>query len=321
MNFTLHQLRVFAAVTEHQSVTKAAESLFMTQPAVSIQLKHLQDQFDVPLTEVIGRKIHITDAGEELAILAKEILGNVDEIQTKMSALRGVTAGKLKLAVVSTGKYFMPHFISEYHERYEEVKLFVDVSNRRKVLSSLQSNDVDFAVVSILPDLEGIEYEEIMPNPLYVVSGTNSNVPYKKYYEPQDLEEIPFIFREEGSGTRTMLEKYIAENNINPKVMLELTTNEAVKQAIMAGLGVSVISAYSMRLELKNDELKILPVKGYPLVNTWYLVWLKGKKFSPASSAFLDFIRSEKERIYEDKFADYFIEKENYQGTKVVIKD
>ncbi|NMM50073.1 LysR family transcriptional regulator [Marinigracilibium pacificum] len=313
MNFTLHQLRVFAAVAEQQSVTKAAESLFMTQPAVSIQLKHLQDQFDVPLTEVIGRKIHITDAGEELAVLAKEILDNVDEIQVKMSALKGVTAGKLKLGVVSTGKYFMPHFISEYHEKYPEVKLIVDVSNRRKVLSSLQSNEVDFAVVSILPELDGIEHLEIMPNPLYVVSGPDNNYDVGKEISPKELEQMPFILREEGSGTRAMLEKYIQENDIDPKVMLELTTNEAVKQAIMAGLGISVISAYSMRLELKNNELKILPVKGYPLVNTWYLVWLKGKKFSPASSEFLTFIKESKERIYQDKFSDYFIGKQKLE--------
>jgi LysR family transcriptional regulator, low CO2-responsive transcriptional regulator len=214
MNYTLHQLQVFHKVSQTLSVTKAAEELHLTQPAVSIQLKNFQNQFDIPLTEVIGRKIYITDFGREVAESAEKIIAQVHAINFKKSAFKGELIGKLKISIVSTGKYVMPYFLTDFLKQNEGIELNMDVTNKTKVIEQLANNEVDFALVSVLPEKMNIEFTELLKNKLYVFDSTDNN--YKKSnYSKSILEELPIIYREEGSGTRYVMEKYIQSNHLS----------------------------------------------------------------------------------------------------------
>ena len=301
MHYTLHQLQVFLKVTELKSVTKAAESLFLTQPAVSIQLKNFQDQFEIPLTEVIGRQLYVTDFGKEIALAAENILNEVYAINYKTLAYKGQLSGRLKISIVSTAKYIMPYFLTDFLKKNADIELFLDVTNKVKVMESLEKNEVDFSLVSVLPENLAIEKIELMQNKLFLV-GNNSEKFVKKQYDKSIFENLPLIYREKGSGTRLVMEKYIEENYLPVHKKMELTSNETVKQAVIAGLGYSIMPLIGIKNELNSGLLQIIPVKGFPITSTWHLIWHKNKKFSPVAQSFLNYIVSEKEKIIDEKF-------------------
>jgi DNA-binding transcriptional LysR family regulator len=304
MNYTLHQLQVFHKISQTLSVTKAAEELHLTQPAVSIQLKNFQNQFDIPLTEVIGRKIYITDFGREVAEAAEKILAQVHAINFKKSAFKGELIGKLKISIVSTGKYVMPYFLSDFLKQNEGIELNMDVTNKSTVLEQLEHNEVDFALVSVLPEKMNIECIELLKNKLYVFDSTDNN--YKKSnYSNSIIEELPIIYREQGSGTRYVMEKYIQTNNLSVLKKMELTSNEAVKQAVIAGLGCSIMPIIGLKNEMINKELQIIPIKGFPIESTWNLIWLKDKNISEVAKKYLEFLEKAKSMIIRDKFSWY----------------
>lgn len=304
MNYTFNQLEIFLKVIETQSVTKAAEALHLSQPAVSIQLKNFQEQFDVPLTEVVGRKIHITDFGREIGLAAQKILQEANTIQHLAQAYKGLLSGKLKLAVVSTGKYVMPRFLAGFMQMHPDLALEMTVTNKQKVLESLEQNLVDFALVSVLPSQMQVEKIDLLKNKLYLVG--SHQLPVKNPEKVLDkLQELPLIFREEGSGTRYVMEKFIARHKIRVQKKLELTSNEAVKQAVIAGLGYSIMPLIGIRNELLNGEIQIIPVKGLPIKTTWSMLWLKGKRHSPVAAAFLQYIKSKKAAIISQHFDWY----------------
>ncbi|MDP2039812.1 MAG: LysR family transcriptional regulator [Algoriphagus sp.] len=304
MNYTINQLRIFLKITQTQSVTKASEELHLTQPAVSIQLKNFQDQFEIPLTEIIGRKIFITDFGREIAVTAENILNQIYEINYKTLAHKGLLTGRLKISVVSTGKYVMPYFLSDFLREHDGIELVMDVTNKSKVIRSLEKNEVDFSLVSVLPENLQIEKTELMQNKLYVIGNTNQQFK-DKIYDKSILEELPLIYREPGSGTRQTMEKFIRENKLPVKKKMELTSNEAVKQSVIAGLGCSIMPLIGIKNELQNGQLQIIPVKEFPIKSVWNLIWLKGKNHSPVALAFLDYLKNEKENIIKAKF-DWF---------------
>lgn len=296
MNYTLNQLQIFLKVVQAQSVTKAAEELHLTQPAVSIQLKNFQDQFEIPLMEVVGRKIYITDFGREIAEAAESILNQVYAINYKTLIHKGQLTGRLKISVVSTGKYVMPYFLANFMQKHSGIELLMDVTNKNKVVESLESNEVDFALVSILPNNLKIEKLDLLQNKLYLVGSAKTK--FKKAISTKELfKDLPLIFREKGSGTRQTMEKFIERNNISVLKKMELTSNEAVKQALLAGLGYSIMPLIGIKNELHNGELQIISVKGLPIKTTWSLIWLKGKKHSPISLSFLEYLRGEKSNI------------------------
>lgn len=301
MNYTLHQLQVFLMISRTKSVTKAAEELHLSQPAVSIQLKNLQDQFAIPLTEVVGRKLFITDFGKEIAIAAERILSEVYAINHKTAAFKGQLVGQLKISVVSTGKYVIPYFLNDFMSQHDGIELKLDVTNKVKVVESLEQNDVDFSLVSILPDHLQIEKVELMPNKLFLV-GNSRQTFEKKLYDTSVLETLPLIYREQGSGTRHVMEKFVQANMLPIHKKMELTSNEAVKQAVLAGLGYSVMPLIGLKNELSMGDVQIIPVKGFPIQSIWHLIWMKGKNFSPVAKAFLEFIHQEKDRIIQEKF-------------------
>jgi len=303
MNYTLNQLRIFVKVVQLQSVTKASEELHLTQPAVSIQLKNFQDQFEIPLTEVVGRKIFVTEFGKEIAMAAIQILEQVNTITHKTLAYKGQLFGKIKISIVSTGKYVMPYFLGPFLKNNPGVELDMDVTNKNKVLKSLQNNEVDFALVSILP--ESIKYEKIdlMQNKLFFVA--HKTFVSKSTKTEFIFNETPLVFRENGSGTRQAMERFITQNSIEIQKKMELTSNEAVKQAIMAGLGSSIMPLIGIQKEIQNKDLQIIPIKGLPIMTNWSLIWLKGKNHSPAALAYLAYLKEEKDQIINTHFSWY----------------
>ncbi|QKX05466.1 LysR family transcriptional regulator [Aquimarina sp. TRL1] len=301
MNYTLHQLQIFLKIVEKGSITKASEELHLTQPAVSIQLRNFQDQFPIPLTEVIGRKIYITDFGKEIAEAAQKIIQEVDQISHKTLAYQGQLSGVLKISVVSTGKYIIPYFLSDFMKKHSEVNLVLEVTNKEMVVSSLEENSVDFSLVSVLPKHLKISKTNLMENQLYLVGSTTDTFE-KKMYDTSILSELPLIYREPGSGTRHTMEEYLEQNNIVARKQMELTSNEAVKQAVIAGLGYSIMPLIGIRNDLEANRLQIIPVKGFPLKSIWNLISLKNKKFSPVAAAFLSYVEERKDEIIRQKF-------------------
>jgi len=304
MNYTLHQLRIFQKIVENQSITKTSEELHLTQPAVSIQLKKFQEQFDVPLTETIGRRIFITDFGKEVALSADKILKEVDSIKYKTLAHQGFLHGNLKVSVVSTGKYLMPYFLSGFIHEHPGVDLTMDVTNKTRVIESLERNEVDFALVSVLPNHLQINREEIMENKIYLV-GKSPLDKNNKQLNPKSLNGLPLILREKGSATRSAMESYLRDHHIQAPKSMELTSNEAVKQAVIAQLGYSIMPLIGIHNELENRDLSIIPMKGLPITTNWNLIWLKGKRFSPIAQTYLDYLRKNKQTIIDTKFDWY----------------
>lgn len=301
MNYTLHQLRVFLKITDNQSITKAAEELNLTQPAVSIQLKNFQDQFSIPLTEVIGRQLYVTDFGQEIAKAAEKILNEVDAITFKTMAYQQQLAGRLKISVASTGKYVMPYFLSGFMREHRGVDLEMDVTNKTYVVESLERNEVDFSLVSVIPEQLQLNRVQLMQNKLFLVGSTRNqwhpNTPKHKIFE-----ENPLLYREKGSATRAAMEDFIQTKNLPTYKKMTLTSNEALKQAVMAGLGYSIMPLIGIKNELKNGSLQIIPFKGLPIITYWNLIWLKAKKLSPVAAAFLEYINEEKHKIIQEEF-------------------
>jgi DNA-binding transcriptional LysR family regulator len=302
MNYTLNQLQVFLKVAQTQSVTKAAEELNLTQPAVSIQLRNFQVQFDIALTEVVGRKIYITDFGKEIAQLAERVLEQVATIDQKTHAFKGQLTGRLKLSTVSTGRYVLPFFLAPFMKQHMNIELVMDVRNRSQVIDSLEQNTVDFSLVSIVPDTPVVEKLDLLENKFFLI-GSGEEKFKKTAYSKHILKELPLIFREKGSGTRMVMEKFIERNHLDINPKMELTSNEAVKYAVIAGLGYSIMPLIGIKDELQNRHLQIIPVSGFPVKTTWRLIWLKGKRHSPVASAFLDFVRTEKNGIMKKYFS------------------
>lgn len=301
MNYTLHQLQVFLKVSQTESITKAAEELHLTQPAVSIQLRNFQDQFEIPLTEVVGRKLYVTDFGKEIAIAAERIVDQVNAINYKTMAFKGQLTGRLKISVVSTGKYVMPYFLGDFIRKNPGIELKLDVTNKAMVVNSLDENEIDFALVSILPEALQVESVELMENKLFLVAGRDFEIS-GTIAGKQIFERITLIYREVGSGTRLTMERYLRNNNVPVTKKLELTSNEAVKQAVIAGLGCSIMPLIGIKNELKNGDLKIVEVEGLPIVTNWNLIYLKNKKFSPVAESYFEYIKEEKNRIIKENF-------------------
>lgn len=302
MNYTLHQLQVFLKITQTKSITKAAEELHLTQPAVSIQLKNFQDQFEIPLTEVISRKLYVTDFGQEIAVAAENIINEVYAINYKTQAFKGQLSGRLKLSVVSTGKYVMPYFLSEFMKNNFEVELEMDVNNKSKVLKSLKNNEVDFALVSILPTDISVESKVVLENKLFLVG--NKYVKVDSKYDLIDYaSKFPLIYREQGSATRFSMENFLDKNGVVPNMKIQLTSNEAVKQSVIAGLGLSIMPLIGLKNELEKGDIKIIPIKKMPIVSNWRLIWLKGKKMSPVAKAYFNYVNEFNETINKEYFS------------------
>lgn len=302
MNFTLNQLRIFLKIVETRSITKASQELALSQPAVSIQLKNFQEQFDVPLTQLINRRIYITAFGQEIASLAERIINEVNEINYKTALYNGQLAGKLSISVVSTGKYVIPYFLTDFLRQNPSVDLKLDVSNKAQVISDLTENTVDFSLVSALPKDLNLEKITLMKNELFLVS--SSKFDDGAITNMNELpNDISFIYREVGSATRTAMESYIDQQGISIHKKIELTSNEAVKQAVIANMGISIMPIIGIRQELQTKQLKIIPMDGLPIQTNWHIVWNRGTRLSPSAKAFREHLENNKNSIIETFFS------------------
>lgn len=301
MNFTLNQLRIFIQIVEQKSITKAAEKLFLTQPAVSIQLKNFQEQFDIPLTEVINKRLFVTAFGYEIAEAARLIINEVNAINYKRALYEGKLTGKLRIAVVSTGKYVVPYLLTDFLKENPDVELDLDVSNRNNVIKNLEQNNVDFVLMTRLPENLNIETTKLFQNKLVLVGGEGSVNLYKAS-ESEFFNKYRFIFREAGSATKMAMENFLSEQKINAEKSLTLTSNEAVKQAVISGMGCSILPLIGIRNELTLGQLEIIETPGLPIENDWYLVHLKDKKLMPAANAYKSYISANKEEIFRKYF-------------------
>ena len=304
MDYTLHQLRILVKVAEMQSITKASEELFLTQPAVSIQLKKLQNQFSIPLVEVIGRKLFITDFGREIVKAAERILGEVDAIAYTTMQYKDQLAGKLKISVVSTGKYVMPYFLSGFMRDHPGVDLVMDVTNKAQVVASLEKNQVDFSLVSVVPDALDLNVIQLVQNRLFLMGSaaleSERTGPKKRIFT-----DYPLIYREQGSATRQAMEGFVKSKGLTALKKMELTSNEATKQAVLAGLGYSIMPLIGVKNELSSDGLRIIDYPGLPLLTYWNIVWLRSKRLSPVTKAYLEYIEEHKAHIIKEDFSWY----------------
>ena len=291
MNFTLHQLYVFGMVARHKSMTEAARRLHMTQPAVSIQIKQLQEAVGIPLIEVVGRRLHLTEAGERLYEAYQAIDLELESFDAVISQLKGGLKGSLNISCASAAKYFLPYLLGEFQKRYPEIKISLKVTNRNEVIHHLSQNEYDLAILTQLPNDESITAIPFLKNPLVMGAPPEHPLTGKKDITIEQLKEDPFIFRELGSGTRMVMESYLKEHGIKIKPIMELGMNEAIKQAIMAGIGLSIISKLSLGNELYLNKISILDMPDFPIMTHWHVLFKKRKRLTPVTQNFISFLQ------------------------------
>jgi DNA-binding transcriptional LysR family regulator len=289
-NATLRQMRVFAAVARQRSFTRAARELHLTQPAISQQIKLLETEVGLPLFEHVGRDIHLTAAGEELLGYATQATDLLRQAGEAMAALRGLKRGVLKLGAVSTTKYFAPSLLSAFKPAYPEVSIRFLVGNREEIIQQLASNETDLVIMGRPPRELSTIAEPFAKHPLAIIAAPEHPLASKRRLSLKQLGNENFVIREEGSGTRASMERVFRDRGVRFKTSMEVSSNETIKQSVMAGMGISFISLHTVSLELATGKLVTLNVSGLPLIRDWYVIHLRDKKLSPIATAFRNFL-------------------------------
>ncbi|NOX08692.1 MAG: LysR family transcriptional regulator [Gammaproteobacteria bacterium] len=287
---SLRQMQIFEAVVRLKGYTRAAEELHLSQPTVSMQVKKLSETIGYPLLEKVANHLHTTAVGDEVYASAQSILGSMVALGESTAELEGVVKGPLRIAVITTAKYFMPHLLGAFIAQHPEVKPMLKVTNRSRVLERLKSNEDDLLIMGQVPVDLAVEAYPFIDNELVVVASPHHPLTQKTSISLEQLSEERFLVRETGSGTRLAIDRLFAEQGLKVQPYMELGSSEAIKQAVMAGLGISVLSRHNLRLELAGEHIAILDVEGFPLFYRWYAVHLKGKKLSLVARTFLDFL-------------------------------
>lgn len=297
MHITLRQFQVFEAAARLGGYTRAAETLHLSQPAVSMQIRQLEEQVGMPLFDQIGKKIHLTDAGRALYQHAQNILAQVHEAQLELEEMRGVRRGQLNITVASTANYFAPRLLAAFCQRYPEVKISLDVSNREHILALLNEADKDLAIMGRPPEAADLVAHPFMHNPLVVIAAPSHPLAVARNISLKRLAEESFISREAGSGTRIAAERFFDAAGTRLTTAMEMSSNEAIKQAVQAGLGLGIVSVHTLEMEFKLGRLTVLNVQGFPILREWYIVHREGKRFSAAAQAFKEFVLTEGEKL------------------------
>lgn len=293
LHLTFRQLSVFEAVARNLSFSRAAQDLHLSQPAVSMQIKQLEENVGIPLFEQLGKKIFLTEAGRELYHYSRVIAQQLSEVEAVLSELKGLKRGKLKISVASTANYFAPQLLATFSQRLPTVTVSLDVTNRQTLLQQLAHNDMDMAIMGQPPDGLDLVAESFMDNPLVVIAPVNHSLARKKTIPLARMQEETFLMREEGSGTRIAMERYFEAHGVRINTGMEMSSTEAIKQAVQAGLGLGVVSLNTVELELETKRLKVLDVDGLPIRRHWYIVHRKDKRLSAAALAFKNFMLDE----------------------------
>ncbi|AZE86665.1 LysR family transcriptional regulator [Pseudomonas orientalis] len=297
MRMTLRQLQIFNEVCDLRSYSRAAEEMSLTQPAVSLQIRQLEELIGQPLFDYVGKKLYMTEAAEALQRASRDIFGRLENLDMQLSDMQGSLQGQLKLAVESSAKYFVPHLFAAFKRQHPEVQLHLTVVNRAQVIRRLSDNRDDLVIMSMVPQDMGLEFLPFLNNPIVAVALPDHPLSLQGPLRLQDLEPYTLLIREPGSGTRLACEEYFKEKRVHFTQTVEVASAEAQRECVVAGLGVALLTRHALNLELATGGLKELPVEELPLYRSWCLVQAKAKRLSPVAHAFLGFIRSERVQI------------------------
>jgi DNA-binding transcriptional LysR family regulator len=286
-------LEVLDAVGREGSVTAAAAMLHLTQPAVSMQLRQLEEQLELSLFEPVGRGLQITEPGRELAAMATDLLLRLDDFANAARELRGVRRGRVRLGVVSTAKYFAPRLLAQFLKAHGGLDVKLKVCNREHIIEQLQGFSIDLGIMGRPPEGAKLAGVPFAPNPLGIVAAPNHPLSLRSEISPEDLEQERFIVREPGSGTRIAMDGYFADVGINVNTIMEADSNETIKQAVMAGMGIGMLSLHTVRLELAAGRMAVLRVAGLPLRRQWFVVRSRQRRLTPAAEEFLQYLLRE----------------------------
>ncbi|GIZ52783.1 LysR family transcriptional regulator [Noviherbaspirillum aridicola] len=290
MHVTFRQLRLFLAVAEHLSITAAARACHVTQPTVSMQVKELADAVGMPLYEQVGKRLYLTEAGEALVRTARAMVDEWSAFEQQIDAMKGLTRGRLRVAVVSTAKYFVPRLLGTFCAAHPDIDIALEVLNRDGVVARLRENRDDLYIMSMPPEDMELERHAFLPNPLRVIAPRDHPLAGKKAIPLDELQPIRFIMREKGSGTRLACDHHFERLGFRPHVRLELGSNEAIKQAVAVGMGLSVISEHALGPSPDAEQLAVLDVEGFPVQSSWWTLYPAGKRLSPVAAVFLDHV-------------------------------
>ncbi|MBI3575547.1 MAG: LysR family transcriptional regulator [Gammaproteobacteria bacterium] len=293
LHLTLRQLKVFESVARHLNHTRAAQELFLSQPAVSMQVKQLEESLSVALFEQLGKRIHLTEAGQEVLAYARTITQQLDELEAVLNRIKGLSGGRLRISVATTANYFIPTLLGSFSRRYPDVTVSLDVTNRETLLRQLAENTVDLVVMGQPPAEADVEAQVFMDNPLVVVAPPDHPLAGKKKIPLSRLQEETFLVRESGSGTRIAMERFFGQQQMRLKTGMEVGSNEAIKQSVQAGLGLGLLSRATIEQELALKRLVVLDVAEFPIMRHWYVVHRRGKRLSAAAEAFKQFMLTE----------------------------
>ncbi|WNW12546.1 LysR family transcriptional regulator [Pseudomonas sp. DTU_2021_1001937_2_SI_NGA_ILE_001] len=297
MRMTLRQLRIFNEVCDLRSYSRAAEEMSLTQPAVSLQIRQLEELLGQPLFEYVGKKLYLTETAEALRHASRDIFGRLESLDMQLSDLQGSLQGQLKLAIESSCKYFIPHLFAAFKRQYPEVSLALAVVNRAQVIRRLSDNRDDLVVMSMVPQDMGLEFMPFLNNPIVAVAPAEHPLCAQPALTLKDLEPWPLLIRENGSGTRRACEEYFKEKRVHFGQTLEVSSSEAQRECVVAGLGLAMLTRHAVSAELAAGTLKELPVAELPLYRSWCVVQGRDKRLSPVAHAFLGFIRTERAQI------------------------
>ncbi|EGF30163.1 transcriptional regulator, LysR family [Oxalobacteraceae bacterium IMCC9480] len=289
-HYTLRQLDTFLEIARTGSVSRAAESLHVTQPAVSMQLKQLEEALGIALVEAYGRTIRLTAAGREVQEFAQAAVAQLRQLDESVADLRGMRRGKIDLGVVSTAKYFVPMLLVQFRKQFPDIEIALQIHNRENMLRLLQRNELDLLIMGHVPDTKVCSSTVFATNPLGIVSAPNHPLSRRRQAPLAILEGADFVVREAGSGTRDAMERLFAEHAVTPKIVMEMPSNESIKQAVMAGMGLTFLSLRTVRHELAAGHLALLDIVGLPLVRHWHVTHLRSKRHAPAALMLKEFL-------------------------------
>jgi len=290
LHFTLRQLQVFEKVASHLNYSRAAEELYLSQPAVSMQIKQLEGHIGLPLFEQMGKKIFLTEAGRELFHYARNIAQQMTEMEAVFDEMKGLGRGKLTLSVVNTANYFTPQLLAAFCKLHQHINVNLQVANRDAVLKQLSDNSTDLAIMGKPPEGLDITALSFLDNPLVVIANPAHALASVQAIKFSQLANETFLSREKGSGTRSAMERIFAQHDVRPRISMEMETNEAIKQAVQAGMGLGILSLHSIELELETRRLVVLDVEHFPLLRHWYVAHRSNKRLSGAANAFKKFL-------------------------------
>ncbi|HEY4038346.1 MAG TPA: LysR family transcriptional regulator [Burkholderiaceae bacterium] len=296
-HLTIRQLEVLAAVGREGSVTAAAGALHLTQPAVSMQLHQLEEQLELTMFEPVGRRLQITEPGRELVRLAIELLARLDDLEQTARSLRGVGHGRVRLGVVSTAKYFAPRLLAQFLKLHSGLEFKLTVHNRAEIIDQLQSYSIDLGIMGQPPEGLQLEGTAFAPNPLVSIGAPSHPLSLRRGLRPEDLSGQPFIIREAGSGTRNAMDRFFADHDVKVRQVMEADSNETIKQAVMAGIGLGFLSLHTVRPELAAGRIAALDVQGLPLRRQWYVVHSSQRRLTPAAEEFRQYLLREADAL------------------------